>query len=75
MWDSKQQGDDCLDFVKMSLQNTSLLLLEIAWSHTQNTNVDLWNKKLHMFLTQSSSEELVDCTEYRINFFKSLMSH
>lgn len=65
MWDSRQQGDVCLDFIEMSLQNISLLLLEIAWSHTQNTNVDLWNKKLYIFL-QSSSEELVDCTEYRL---------
>lgn len=44
------------------------------WSHTQSTNVDLWNKKLYIFLRWSSSEKLVDCIEYRLTF-KTLMSH
>lgn len=45
------EGDVCLDLVKKSHQNTSLLLLEISQSCTQDQNLDLWNRKLHVLET------------------------
>lgn len=66
MWGRRQQRDVCLDLIKMSFQNKSLLLLEISWSHAQDPNLDLWNRKLYIletiFITKAS------CIEYGINF-------